>query len=79
MSKYDELLKAAQQGKAERLDSQTPSRLVGKNKDPNYTKGTFYLPKELYMKFKVTVMQSGQEMSALVEELIEDWLKQQEN
>ena len=69
MSKFKKALDAIK----DRQTEEQPKR--GKRSDPNYQQITAYLPKDLHHALKVALAQDKQEMSALFEELIKDWLK----
>jgi hypothetical protein len=45
----------------------------------NRTVLTVYLPKRLHQQLKAAAIQEDREMSAIVEELIDTWLKSREN
>jgi len=83
-SRFDNLFGAARSGKAaetpgrsdiqissttEHLDIQT-----SKSKDPNYQRTTIYLPKAMHRRLKAAAANEEKEMSAIVEELLEQWL-----
>ena len=83
-SRFDNLFGAARSGKAaeepehpdiqksnvtEHLDIQK-----SKSKDPSYQRTTVYLPKAMHRRLKAAAANEDREMSAIVEELLEQWL-----
>jgi hypothetical protein len=54
---------------SKRLDIQT-----SKSKDPTYQRTTIYLPKAMHRRLKAAAATEDKEMSAIVEELVEQWL-----
>lgn len=53
-----------------------PPPSTAKSKDPGYQKLTVYIRKEVHLAAKRKLLdQGGGELSALVEELLADWLK----
>jgi hypothetical protein len=46
----------------------------GKHTDPNYKQMSVYVRKDVRLKVKTRLLESGGEFSALVESLLEDWL-----
>lgn len=83
-SRFDNLFGAARSGKAagasEHPDIQTsnaiehPDVQTSKSKDPNYQRTTIYLPKAMHRRLKAAAVNEEKEMSAIVEELVEQWL-----
>jgi hypothetical protein len=83
-SRFDNLFGAARSGKAvETLghsDAQTSNVTEhldiqrSKSKDPNYQRTTIYLPKAMHRRLKAAAAHEEKEMSAIVEELLEQWL-----
>lgn len=69
MSKFKGALDAMKQRKTEDRPK------IGKHRDPNYQQITAYLSQDLYVQLKVALVQDRQEMSALFEELAQQWLK----
>jgi hypothetical protein len=87
-SRFDNLFGAARSGKTaetpERLDqtSDTPQHLdiqTSKSKDPNYQRTTIYLPKVMHKRLKAAAANEEKEMSAIVEELLEQWLNSRQD
>ena len=83
-SRFDNLFGAARSGKAvdtsESSDTQTSNATehldiqTSKSKDPNYQRTTIYLPKAMHRRLKSAAANEDKEMSAIVEELLEQWL-----
>jgi hypothetical protein len=83
-SRFDNLFGAARSGKAaetpKHSDAQTSSAIehpdiqTSKSKDPNYQRTTIYLPKALHRRLKAAAANEDKEMSAIMEELLEQWL-----
>jgi len=77
MSRFDDLFNVAK-GK----DATTPtppdnlssSEKLSKSKDPNYVRTTIYLPRELHRKLKTQATMDGEEMSEIIEQLVDHWL-----
>jgi hypothetical protein len=51
-----------------------PDVQASKSKDPAYQRTTIYLPKSMHRRLKAAAANEEKEMSAIVEELIEQWL-----
>lgn len=68
---------------ATRPDSQTSEQLpvkgLAKSTDPSFTKFTTYVRKQTHLAIKTRLVSQGREMSALVEELLSDWLTKEMN
>ncbi len=76
-SRFEDLFSAARSRREEptpESESNKPAR-KSKSTDPNYVRTTVYLPKRLHRKLKAAAAESEQEMSSIVEELLEAWLK----
>lgn len=80
-SRFDDLLKAAKASQ-EKIITPTPEiqadecdRQLAKHKDPSYQRTTLYLPKAIHRKLKAAAAESDREMSDIMQELIEQWLK----
>ena len=54
-------------------DAQTSK--LAKSKDPNYQRSTVYLPKGLHQRLKMAALQDGREISDIVEEMVDEWIK----
>ncbi len=76
-SRFNDLITAARSRKLrdELLESPEQNTSKTKSTDPNYTRTTIYLPKSLHRQFKVTAALEERQMSDIVTELIEAWLK----
>ena len=59
---------------AERGDKNKNPGKLAKSADPNYVRTTLYFPKDLHRKLKIKSLETNQEMSEIVEELVSDWL-----
>lgn len=77
VSRFNDLMDAARSRKVrDNLAEETEkSSSKTKSTDPNYTRTTIYLPKPLHRQFKVTAASEERQMSDIVTELIEEWLK----
>ncbi|MGB2925430.1 MAG: hypothetical protein WBB82_09020 [Limnothrix sp.] len=49
--------------------------LKGKRSDPSFTQVSAYIPKELHKQIKIELMDSDQDFSGLVTELLTEWLE----
>jgi len=85
-SRFDNLFGAARSGKAvetsEHSDAQMSEHLsvqMSKSKDPGYQRTTIYLPKAMHRRLKAAAANEEKEMSAIVEELLEQWLSSRED
>lgn len=79
-SRFDALFGAVRQpqkpeSEAQPIAEPDVAEPIAKGKDPNYQRTTIYLPKALHRKFKAAAVAAEREMSDIVEELIEEWLK----
>lgn len=79
-SRFDALFGAARNKVSEQLTPEQPAvdegdRPQAKGKDPNYQRTTLYLPKALHRKFKAAALEEDREMSAIMEDLIQQWLE----
>lgn len=82
MSRFDNLFNVAK-GK----DATTPTTTddlsgaekLSKSKDPNYVRTTIYLPRELHRKLKTQATIDGEEMSQIIEQLVDNWLSEHSN
>ncbi len=74
-SRFDALFGAAKQ------KEQTPTPAVpkpakkSKSTDPGYVRTTVYLPKRLHKQLKAAAADEEREMSEILEQLVEQWLK----
>lgn len=55
--------------------SSPENRSLAKSKDPNCQRTTLYLAKSLHRQFKAAAATEGQEMSDIMEKLIQEWLR----
>jgi hypothetical protein len=83
-SRFDDLFNAAlERKKTEEPQESTPLQTQptrkSKSTDPNYVRTTVYLPKRLHQQLKAAAVEEDREMSGIVEELIDTWLKSREN
>lgn len=79
-SRFDALFGAVRQPQTDpesqpAIEDSSAAEPIAKGKDPNYQRTTIYLPKVLHRKFKAAAVGADREMSDIVEELIEQWLK----
>ena len=86
MTKYRDLLKAVgsrdpgdqEATLAVRPLSKRLGRPPGKRSDPDFEQVTAYIRKETHQAVKIDLLKNGgQEFSALIEELLQRWLKAQ--
>lgn len=82
MTRFDALIGAVRQQQVESStedvqESKHSDISTSKSKDANYQRTTVYLPKDLHRQFKMAALAQDLEMSAVVEELIRDWLQNQ--
>lgn len=52
----------------------TTATRQGRAKNPAYSTLSVYIPKELHTSVKVAALQRGEELSAIVETLLEGWV-----
>ncbi|MGD1873501.1 MAG: CopG family transcriptional regulator [Mastigocoleus sp.] len=79
VSRYDELIDAARSRITRDKQSQaTDIRPASRSKstDPNYTRTTVYLPKQLHRQLKAAAASEVRQMSDIIIELIEGWLEE---
>jgi hypothetical protein len=50
-----------------------------KSTDPTYQRTTLYIPKTLHRQFKSATIDDDQEMSEVMEKLIQEWLESRKN
>ena len=55
-----------------------PGRKPGKHSDENYTQTSIYLPIELRNRVRAKLYEKGMEMSALIENMLRDWMAKQQ-
>lgn len=76
-SRFDDLIDAArsrQQREQPQSTDEQPNSTT-KSTDPAYTRTTIYLPKQLHRQLKAAAASQERQMSDIVAELIEQWLK----
>lgn len=69
-------------GRESNLDVQTPKHSdvqTSKSKDPNYQRTTIYIPKPMHRKLKAIAAEEEKEISAIVEDLVQQWLNSKKN
>ncbi|RUR76208.1 hypothetical protein PCC6912_43800 [Chlorogloeopsis fritschii PCC 6912] len=78
-SRFDELIDAArsrQQRDQPQPSAENSSRTT-KSTDPDYTRTTVYLPKQLHRQLKAAAASQERQMSDILIELLEQWLNSQ--
>lgn len=80
-SRFDDLISTVRSRTQEEMPQPTESKPVRKTKstDPDYIRTTIYLPKQLHKKLKAAAVDEDREMSEIIEELVNQWLKSREN
>ncbi|WYL96845.1 MAG: CopG family transcriptional regulator [Gloeotrichia echinulata IR180] len=75
-SRFDDLIDAArsrqQRDKPQLNEDKSTSQ--SKSTDPDYTRTTIYLPKQLHRKLKTAAVSQERQMSDILTELVEQWL-----
>lgn len=78
-SRFDDLIDAArsrqQRDKLQPVDYKPSSS--SKSTNPDYTRTTIYLPKQLHRQLKAAAASQDRQMSDIVTELIEQWFLNQ--
>lgn len=78
-SRFDDLIDAArsrqQRDKLQPVDDKPSSS--SKSTNPDYTRTTIYLPKQLHRQLKAAAASQDRQMSDIVTELIEQWFLNQ--
>lgn len=80
-SRFNDLMDAARSRKVRDVlpeEGEVSNSSKTKSTDPNYIRTTVYLPKSLHRKFKVTAALEERQMSDIVIELVEEWLRKRE-
>ncbi|WP_042342557.1 CopG family transcriptional regulator [Calothrix sp. PCC 7507] len=75
-SRFDDLIDAArsrQQRDQPQLIEDKPTS-YSKSTDPDYTRTTIYLPKQLHRQLKASAASQERQMSDILAELVEKWL-----
>jgi len=76
MSRFDDLLNAKKLKPGEPDLEPAPTAALPKSKDPNFVRATVYLPKQMHRDLKSAAVQSGKEISELVEKSVAQYLQQ---
>jgi Ribbon-helix-helix protein, copG family len=76
-SRFDNLIGAARGRESTETPKLPESQPVRKSKstDPDYSRTTVYLPKRLHKQLKAAAADEEREMSDILEQLLEQWLK----
>lgn len=79
-SRFDDLFSVAREKPAD-SENESDSKPTRKSKstDPNYIRTTVYLPKRMHQQLKAAAAFEDKEMSAIVEQLIDSWLKERQS
>lgn len=72
--RFDDLFSTVRHSSEEK----TAPKRKSKSTDPNYIRTTVYLPKSLHRLLKATAVNEDLEMSEIVKEALEAWLKSKE-
>ncbi|MDJ0775604.1 MAG: CopG family transcriptional regulator [Mastigocoleus sp. MO_167.B18] len=74
-SRFDDLIDAAQNriSRDRSQSNEVQSSPRSKSTDPNYTRTTVYLPKQLHRQLKTAAASEARQMSDIIIELIEEW------
>ena len=72
-SRFDDLFQTTYQ-EHQVFDQQPPSK-QSKSTNPEYKRTTIYLRKTLHRKLKATAAEQEREMSEIIEEMVENYLK----
>lgn len=76
-SRFDDLIGAARGHEPTETPQLPNSKPIRKSKstDSDYVRTTVYLPKRLHKQLKATAADEEREMSEILEQLVEQWLK----
>ncbi|MDJ0695432.1 CopG family transcriptional regulator [Mastigocoleus sp. MO_188.B34] len=76
-SRFDDLIDAAQNriSRDRSQSNEVQSSPRSKSTDPNYTRTTVYLPKQLHRQLKTAAASEARQMSDIIIELIEEWFE----
>lgn len=74
-TRFDALIGAARQQEQTPVPVELKPAKKTKSTDPDYVRTTVYLPKRLHKQLKVAAADEEREMSDVLEELVEQWLK----
>jgi hypothetical protein len=75
-SRFDALFGAAKPKEPTPAPAEHKPAKKSKSTDPNYVRTTVYLPKRLHKQLKAAAADEEQEMSEILEGLVEQWLKE---
>lgn len=70
---FDDLFGSVKGGAED--NPQPKEKKQAKGNNPEYMSTTFYLPKQLHRQLKMAAVDEGKEMSDIVAELVDRWLK----
>jgi len=73
-SRFDELFSAVRGQEPVTEPESKPAR-KSKSTDPDYIRTTVYLPKRLHKQLKAAAADEEREMSDILEQLVEQWLR----
>lgn len=78
-SRFDDLIDAARSRQQRDILPSVDDKLTSRSKstDPDYTRTTIYLPKQLHRQLKAVAVAQERQMSDIMTELIEHWLLNQ--
>jgi hypothetical protein len=74
-SRFDALFGAAKQKEQTPAPADQKPAKKSKSTDPDYIRTTVYFPKRLHKQLKAAAADEEREMSEILEELVELWLK----
>ena len=74
-TRFDALFGATKQKEQTREPTDSKPVRKSKSSDPDYVRTTVYLPKRLHKQLKAAAADEEREMSDILEELVEQWLK----
>ncbi|MBW4641982.1 MAG: CopG family transcriptional regulator [Goleter apudmare HA4340-LM2] len=74
--RFDDLIDAARsrQQRDQPQVIENKATAYGKSTDPNYTRTTIYLPKQVHRKLKAIAATQDRQMSDILTQLVEQWL-----
>lgn len=78
-SRFDALFGVARQQEQTPAPAEQKPVKKTKSTDPDYVRTTVYLPKRLHKQLKAAAADEEQEMSEILEGLVEQWLKSRAN
>ncbi|MBW4561556.1 MAG: CopG family transcriptional regulator [Mojavia pulchra JT2-VF2] len=75
-SRFDDLIDAARsrQHRDKPQPTEDKPASLSKSTDPDYTRTTIYLPKQLHRQLKAAAASQERQMSDIMTELVEQWL-----